>query len=355
MSDNSENTDFIIVDSEPQGESPKRKKADKSQVVFLIVIALAVVGGILNFVGSKVSEKKPVTSAFRSISHGTNNVTMPGGKDFIGELHIEGVIEEENSTYNQKNLLSALDDLAKNKKNKGLLLKINSPGGTIYESDEMYKAVMKYKEETKRPVWAYIGSMGASGGYYIACGADKIVANRNSLVGSIGVISGTSVDMTALFERLGVKVTTFHSGRNKTMLSSNEPLTEEQREIMQSISDEAYDQFVSVVADSRVLPVATVTELADGRIYTAAQAKNLRLLDDVLFWEDFCTQMKEACGLGSDGEIQEISTVEKDFWHDFWHGAKGLFRQISLSSEERLMEHVMSNNVKFPAYYYGGF
>ena len=120
MSDNSENTDFIIVDSEPQGESPKRKKADKSQVVFLIVIALAVVGGILNFVGSKVSEKKPVTSAFRSISHGTNNVTMPGGKDFIGELHIEGVIEEENSTYNQKNLLSALDDLAKNKKNKGI-------------------------------------------------------------------------------------------------------------------------------------------------------------------------------------------------------------------------------------------
>jgi protease-4 len=174
-------------------------------------------------------------------------------------------------------------------------------------------------------------------------------------VGSIGVISGTSVDMTALFERLGVKVTTFHSGRNKTMLSSNEPLTEEQREIMQSISDEAYDQFVSVVADSRVLPVAAVTELADGRIYTAAQAKNLRLLDDVLFWEDFCTQMKEVCGLGSDGEIREISTVEKDFWHDFWHGAKGFFRQISLSSEERLMEHVMSNNVKFPAYYYGGF
>ena len=120
MSDNSENTDFIIVDSEPQGESSKRKKSDKSQVVFFIVVALTVVGGILNFVGNKVSEKTPITSAFRSISHGTNNVPMTGGNDFIGELHIEGVIEEENSTYNQKNLISALEDLAENKKNKGV-------------------------------------------------------------------------------------------------------------------------------------------------------------------------------------------------------------------------------------------
>lgn len=353
----SDNTDFIIVDSEPQGktEKPAGKKPDKSQRVFFIIIALAVLAGILNFLGNRKNESRSVSSAIRSISKDAGSVSVPGGKDFIGELHIEGVIEEENSTYNQKNLLSAIDDLAENKKNKGLLLKINSPGGTIYESDEMFKALETYKKKTGRPVWAYIGSLGASGGYYIACGADKIVANRNSLVGSIGVISGTSVDMTALFERLGVKVTTFHSGRNKVMMSSSEPLTEEQRQIMQSISDEAYDQFVSVVADSRALPKATVTDLADGRIYTAKQAKEVRLLDDVLFWDEFCSQMKEACEIGEDGEIQEISTVEKDFWHDFWHGAKGVFQKISLSSEERLMQHVMSNNVQFPAYYYGGF
>ena len=100
------------------------------------------------------------------------------------------------------------------------------------------------------------------GGYYIGCAADYIMANRNTLTGSIGVISGQFIDMTQLMDKIGIKSTTIHSGRNKIMGSPSQPMTEEQRKIMQSISDECYDQFTSIVAESRELSKEKVIELA---------------------------------------------------------------------------------------------
>ena len=108
---------------------------------------------------------------------------------------------------------------------------------------------MNYKEETGRPVYAYCEDYCASGGYYIASAADEIVANRNSFVGSIGVICGQFVDATELLEKLGIDITTVHSGANKLMGSSYESPTEEQIAIYQELSDEIYDRFVGIVAD----------------------------------------------------------------------------------------------------------
>lgn len=200
---------------------------------------------------------------------------------YISTIYITGVISEENKTYNQKWLLRQIRKAQKDPKNLGILLVIDSPGGTVYESDEAYLALEEYKKRTYRPVYAYFCSLAASGGYYIASSADLIFANRNTLTGSIGVIAGQSVDATELFSKLGIKMTTITAGRNKNMGNYDQVLTDEQKAIFQSIADEAYEQFTSIVADSRDMTIDEVKEIADGRVYTAQQALANNLIDKV--------------------------------------------------------------------------
>ena len=131
---------------------------------------------------------------------------------------------------------------------------------------------MEYKEETGRPIWAYFGSQACSGGYYVAMAADKIYANRNGWTGSIGVIISL-LNCEGLYEKLGIEEINVTSGANKSMGSAGEELTEEQREILQSLVDESYDQFVGIVSKGRKMKEDKVRELADGRLYSALQAK----------------------------------------------------------------------------------
>jgi len=206
----------------------------------------------------------------------------------IAKIYIDGTIEKKNGTYNQEWILKTLKTLTESKKFAALVVYINSPGGSVYESDEVYLALKKYREKTKNPVYAYFASLAASGGYYIGCGANKIFASRNTLTGSIGVISGRFVDLSVLLKKYGIKSETIHAGKNKTMGSITEPATKEQKAIMQSIADECYEQFTGIVAENRNLPIETVKKLADGRIYSAKQAKDLGLIDEI---------SRELCGL----------------------------------------------------------
>lgn len=212
---------------------------------------------------------------------------------FIARIKIEGVIEKEGESYNQKWLLETIEKLTKNKKNAAMVLYIDSPGGSVYESDEAYLAIKKYKEKTKRPVYAYFASLAASGGYYIGCSADKIIANRNTITGSIGVIAGRFLDLSEPMKKYGIKSETIHAGKNKTMGSITEPVTKEQRAIMQTLADECYAQFTKIVSDSRKLDLEKVRELADGRIYSASQAKELGLVDDIATFDEAISILKE--------------------------------------------------------------
>lgn len=213
-------------------------------------------------------------------------------KDFIAALYIEGTITAANASYNQKWLLSTIDSLKKNEKNAGLAVFINSPGGAVYQADEVYLALKDYRT-TGRPVYIYQGPMAASGGYYISCAGNKIYANRNTLTGSIGVIMGESYDLTGLFERLGIKSTTIHSGKNKNMMNYNEPFTDEQKAIMQAMCDECYEQFVSIVANSRNIQYDLCCDISDGRIYSAKQALELNLIDAIDSWENMLRDLAE--------------------------------------------------------------
>ncbi|MCR5723816.1 MAG: signal peptide peptidase SppA [Treponema sp.] len=267
------------------------KKTQKKGLIILSLLILAALCSLL----LNNTRAKPASETKKSLI----------GKGYIAELHITGVITESGQTYNQEWLLNAIAQLSGDSRNKAILLYLDTPGGAVYEADEVYLALCKYRKETGRPVYAYMAHMAASGGYYIACAADKILANRNTITGSIGVLFGGSVDATDLLDKLGIKSETFHAGKNKNMLNYNEPLTAEQRRIMQAAADEAYGQFTGIVAESRGMPVSDVQALADGRIYTAAQALENGLIDGV------CTKEEAVFALKHDYSLNLSTPVKK--------------------------------------------
>ena len=222
----------------------------------------------------------------------------------IDIIRVEGEISDYGSTgifssyaYDHQYTLNKIDSLTESNSNRGILLYVDSPGGGVMESDEVYLKLLDYKEKTGRPIYAYFASQAASGGYYISMAADHITCNRNCMTGSIGVRLNTLLDMTGLLEKLGIKAVTITSGENKAMGDSYTELTEEQRQILQDYIDESYAQFVEIVAQGRNMTTEEVRVVADGRIYSAKQALNARLVDEIGTLEDALASMKENCGL----------------------------------------------------------
>lgn len=274
------------------------KKSFKSGLIVLIVILVLVVG---LSIGTTLIQRK-ITGGFdfNKIQSVTKVYSATPGvkagkdyrKEYIAALYIEGTIESSNNSYNQKWILNNIEAFQNDSNNAGLAIFINSPGGAVYQADEVYRALQSYRT-TGRKIYVYQGPLAASGGYYISCAGNKIYANRNTLTGSIGVICGQSMDLTGLFEKLGIKSETIHSGKNKNMMNYNEPVTKEQREIMQSICDECYEQFVSIVVSQRNLNLDKGYEIADGRIYTANHALKLGLVDCIDTWQNMLTSFAE--------------------------------------------------------------
>jgi len=230
-------------------------------------------------------------------------VSVVGGvatSDSIAVLDIVGTISENDGyTYDQQYLLDSVAEITADKHNKGLILHIDSPGGAVYQIDELYLKLMDYKKQTGRPIYAAMESYAASGGYYEACAADAIYANRNTITGSIGVIMGEFVDLSDLLDQLGVDVSYITSGPNKSMGNSYQPLTDEQKAIYQSICDEYYGRFVDIVAQGRNMDEATVRKLADGRVYTATQALEHGLIDGVESFDETLSRMTDDLGYAS--------------------------------------------------------
>ena len=162
---------------------------------------------------------------------------------------------------------------------KAVVLRINSPGGGVTASNIMYQELLRFRKIKKVPVIAVIEDIGASGGYYLACGSDEIIADKTSLVGSIGVIVQT-ISLSGTMQKLGIDAHAVVSGPYKDMASPLKPLDANDRVLLQSIVDDFYDRFVTVVDDGRSnLGRAQVKELADGRIYTSDQALAKGLID----------------------------------------------------------------------------
>lgn len=176
---------------------------------------------------------------------------------------------------------SALKRAAKDKKIKALLLHINSPGGGVTASDDVYARIRDFADERKIPVIAALADVAASGGYYIACAADEVVMHPTGITGSIGVIL-TRYEVSGLMEKVGVRDETIHAGRLKTLLTPSRPATEEESQIAQQLLDSMHQRFISVVRSGRpALQSADLSHVADGRIFTAKQALALGLIDRI--------------------------------------------------------------------------
>ena len=251
-----------------------------------------------------------VIGIWRAGSNSGSGSTLNFTSDYIAVLDVNGEISSSPSGGSDHAwTIKMIDSLMADDYNKGIFLRVDSPGGSVYESDELYLKFMEYKEKTGRPIYAYYGSMAASGRYYVSVMSDKIYANRNCWTGSIGVTLGTMYDFSGLLERYGVKVNTITSGANKAMGSEFIEMTDEQRAIFQSLVDEAYDQFVGIVAEGRGMSVAQVKKIADGRILTAKQAMEADLIDAIGDERDARATMKADCGLDS-ADFQELAPEE---------------------------------------------
>lgn len=356
-----QNQSLLNTTTEPQKKTASKKKSGNAGLAIFIIFIIAIIGfACYAFMHSDSSENSSsITKNFSEKADGTfksfdfnfgnsqpKNVIKHSG-EYIAKIYITGVIQSENKTYNQAWLLDTIEQLKHDPDNKGIILFIDSPGGSVYESDEAYLALSDYQGAHK-PVWAYMGSLAASGGYYISCGAEYICANRNTLTGSIGVIAGSSVDLTGLMEKYGIKSKTFTAGRNKNMLNYNCPLTEEQEKIMQSVADECYDQFTNIVAINRKLDIKDVKELADGRIYTAKQALNNKLIDKICSFDEAVSAMKSKYKF-EDVEVIDYEYVYKQNWYDILSGKITDINKSAQSPEGKLIDMVTSD-IKYPAY-----
>lgn len=183
---------------------------------------------------------------------------------------------------------------------RAIVLRVDSPGGSVIGSDEIYNALKK----TGKPVVAYMGALAASGGYYVSMAAEHIVAHPDTLTGSIGVISEFT-NIEGLYEKLGLKSTVIKSGDNKDFGNPTSPFTEEDRKLWQAVIDETYDSFITLVADSRGLPKEEVRKLADGRVYTGRQAYALKLVDQLGYLEDAIAKAASLGGITGEPRVIE--------------------------------------------------
>src|SRR5215468_8210172 len=175
-----------------------------------------------------------------------------------------------------------LEKAEKDDKVRAVIVKINSPGGTITASDILYREIHDFKVRRKIPVTAVIMDVGASGGYYVALAADTIVVHPTSVTGSLGVVMLT-VNAQGLLEKIGVAPVAIKSGAMKDAGSPFRALTPAERAVFQSVIDQMYGRFVTLVATSRKIPEERMRSFADGRIYTADQALGLGLVDRVAY------------------------------------------------------------------------
>lgn len=179
---------------------------------------------------------------------------------------------------------------------RALVVRVNSPGGTATASDILYHEIAAFKARKKIPVVAAIMDVGASGGYYVALAADTIVAHPTTVTGSIGVVMLT-LNAEGLLQKVGVAPLAIKSGAKKDMGSPFRGLSDEERAIFQGVIDDLYGRFVALIAKERRIPVDRVRAFADGRIYTAQQAKDLGLVDRVGYLEEAVDLAKQAARL----------------------------------------------------------
>lgn len=260
----------------------------KKRIIAIILAVVIIIGGITVSSISALVSAMFNNQGIGDIDPFTEQVEKDGNSNHrIAHLTLNGEIMSGGESgglfgggeYNHEAFLKQLDKVKDDDTVDGLLLTVNSPGGGTYPSDEIYQKIKQIKKADKK-VYVQMEDMAASGGYYISAPADKIYAGPQSMTGSIGVIM-SNIDYSDLQKKLGIKENVIKSGDHKDILSSSRHMTKEEKQIMQSVIDDSFDRFVDVVKDGRHMSESKVRHLADGRVYSAQQAKDNGLIDEI--------------------------------------------------------------------------
>ncbi len=223
-------------------------------------------------------------------------------RDKVALVRVEGPIVDA------KSVVEELKGYAKDSSVKAILLRVDSPGGGVVPSQEIYDQVKAAK--AKKKVIVSMGSVAASGGYYISAPADRIIANSGTITGSIGVIMVVP-NLKGLLDKVGIKTEVVKSGKHKDLASVFRGIGPEEREILQGVMDDVHEQFIAAVAEGRKMPVEKVRQIADGRIFSGRQAVTAGLVDETGDLEYAIKQAGKMAGI--QGEPEVVSKAEKGF------------------------------------------
>jgi len=219
-------------------------------------------------------------------------------EDRVALIRVEGVILDSRET------ISELKRFADNPYVKAIVLRIDSPGGGVVPSQEIFDAVQRIRNKNNKAVVASMGTVAASGGYYIAAATDRIIANPGTLTGSIGVIMETA-NVEGLLKKIGVEGIVVKSGKFKDVGSPLRKMTDEEQALLQSVMDDVHKQFIDAVAEGRAMEVDTVQALADGRIFTGRQAKEAKLIDELGNLDDAIQLAADIAGIEGEPKVVE--------------------------------------------------
>lgn len=267
----------------------------------LIIIAIFVFGFIL-LIGigvysafSSVEDEDAYTSSLSS-----------GGKKI-------GIVEINSEIISSDYVVKLVNEFKKSSSIKALVVRVNSPGGGVAASQEMYESIKSFRE-SGRPVVISMGGVAASGGYYLSLGGSKIMANPGTVTGSIGVILQVT-QLKPLMDKVGVDIKTVKSGKFKDSGSPFRPLTEEDQAYFQNVIDDSYDQFVSAVVEERKLDRSKVLSLAQGQVFTGRQAFKAGLVDTLGTYDDAIKYAAALSGISGEPETvkkrKDVSILEK--------------------------------------------
>jgi protease-4 len=273
----------------------------------LIIVAVLLVVGLGIFAMVMVALRQ---------GPGATTATWAGTTgDAVGVIKITGLITTVSeispffgSTAGSETITSQIRKAAADGSVKALVLRINSPGGSAAGSQEIFQAIQEYREDTKKPVVASMGDMAASGGYYVAAPADKIMAAPATLTGSIGVIIET-MEYHELMKKIGVSGNPITSGKYKDMGSPFRAMKPDERQLFEAMVDDVYDQFVEAVAEGRGMKKAEIEKLADGRVYTGRQALKAKLVDELGTFRDAIRLAAKEAGITGEPTVKFFGRV----------------------------------------------
>lgn len=274
--------------------------SSKRWTALIIAIALFILSIGVQLTGNRNStDQTDNPLLFQDATFKERSIKKGIGNKKIVVLNLEGVIQDIGSVpfmntiaYDHKRFLKMIEQAADDPTVSGVILKVNSPGGGVVESAEIHDKLAELQHTFNKPLYVSMGNTAASGGYYVSAPAEKIFAHPATLTGSIGVIM-ENVDISELADTYGIDFNTIKSGEFKDIMSPTRPMTDEEHDILQSMIDDLYDDFVDVIAEGRDMPEDKVRDLGDGRIYTGKQAQEHGLVDELGTLDDTIEVMKD--------------------------------------------------------------